>query len=161
MSEQFDASRVCDEPISADLMAKQNEMVEHLMLRPSALGNARLHAENELQRLINVCNRRAWGTVPPELRSPDKEETSALLEGLAQEDRHQLMHDARLATEQRALVERMANAEDQLRAQMQAEQEALALQEEEARERADFEAQDEAEKEARFQAWRAARRGAA
>lgn len=159
MSEEFDASLVYTDPVSEEVHARQNEAVEQLILRPNALANAKLHAENELRRLIAACNRLAWRSVPADLRQPSPEEANALLERLSQEDRHKLMNDARLAAEQRFLVVRMQEAHERCQAQMQAEREDLSIREKEARERVEFEAFDAAGKEERFQAWRAARAG--
>ena len=60
MSEEFDASQVWDEPVSADVVAAHDRTMTHLTQMPNAMANARLHAANELQRIINVCNRLAW-----------------------------------------------------------------------------------------------------
>lgn len=157
MSEEFDASLVYTEPVSEDVLAKQNETIEHLMQRPNALANAKLHAETDLRRLISACNRLAWRSVPADLRQPSPEEANALLERLSPEDRAKLMNDAKLTAEQRILVVRMQEAHAQCEIQMQAEQEAFAIREREAQEWAEFEAFDAASKEERFQAWRAAR----
>lgn len=157
MSEEFDASLIYSAPVSADVVAKQSETVENLMLRPNALANAKLHAENELKRLVNSCNRLAWRYVPADLRAPSEEETAALLGKLEQEDRHKLIHDSQQAAEQRVLVVQMQDAYERCMAQMQAEQAEYAQREVEAQLRAEFEAIDEAEKENRFQTWRAAR----
>lgn len=157
MSEEFDASLVFTDPVSEGVLAKQNEAIEHLMQRPNALANAKLHAETELRRLVSACNRLAWRSVPADLRQPSPEEANALLERLSQEDRHKLMNDAKLTAEQRILVVRMQEAHEQCLVQMQAEQEEHSIREREVQERAEFEAFDAAGKEDRFQAWRAAR----
>ncbi len=156
---EFDASLVHTDPVSEEVLAQQNHMAEQLMLRPNALANAKLHAENELRRLVSVCNRLAWRSVPADLREPALEERNALLERLEQEDRHKLMHDAKLAAEQRFLVARLQAAYEQCQAELAAEQEEMALREEEARLWAEFEAIDEQGKLARFEAWRAAQSG--
>jgi len=160
MSSEFDASQVYQEPLSGDVMAGQDQTVANLMQRPSALANAKLHAENELQRIINVSNRLAWGEVPGTLREPTQEEAAALMERLSQEDRHKLLNEARLGAEQRRLLAKMEDAHQQCVAQWQAEQKALELREQEELEWAEFEAFDAAGKEQRFNEWRAARRQA-
>ncbi len=159
MSEEFDASLVYTDPVSEEALAEQERAIEQLMLKPNALANARLHAENELRRLISACNRLAWRSVPADLRQPTPEEAAALLERLSPEDRDKLMTDARLTAEQRVMVVRVQEAHEQCMAQMQAEQEELAQREEEAKLRAEFEAYDNEGKQERFEAWRAARQG--
>lgn len=154
---EFDASLVHSDAVSDEVLAQQNKMAEQLMLRPNALANAKLHAENELHRLISACNRLAWRSMPAQMREPTSEEVNILLERLEQEDRHKLMNDAKLAAEQRFLVVRLQEAHAQCEAELAAEQEQMALQEQQAQEWAEFEAYDEAGKEARFNAWREAR----
>ncbi len=158
MSNPFDASQIWSEPVGAETLAEQSRTVEHLMLMPSALANAMLHAQNEMQRLINACNRTAWGSVPSELRPPEPSETAALLEGLSAEHREKLMRDARLAAEQRALLSLMKEAHEHYLAQLQKEQDELAHRQQAAAEWAEFDAHDTAEKQKRFEAWRASRR---
>jgi hypothetical protein len=160
MSSEFDASRVYMEPIAADIIEWQKGIVEQLALRPSALENAKLHSENELQRIINVTNRLAWGEVPQELREPTAEEAAGLLERLSGEDRDKLMKEAYAGAEQRSIVAMIHEAHERCLAEMHAEQEALAHQQAEAKERTEFEAFDAAGKEQRFQAWRASRQAA-
>lgn len=157
MSEEFDASLVYTDPVSEEALAEQNRQIEQLMLRPNALANAKLHAENDLTRLIAACNRLAWRSVPADLRQPTPEEAAALLERLTPEDREKLMTNARLTAEQRVMVVRIREAHEQCVAQIQAEQEAHAIQVIEAQEWAEFEAHDNAGKQERFAAWRAAR----
>jgi hypothetical protein len=159
MSEEFDASLVYTHPVSEEAMAEQDRSVAQLMLRPNALANAKLHAENELRRLIAACNRLAWRSVPADLRPPTPEEAAALLERLTEEEREKLMTDARATAEQRILVVKMQEAHEQALVQMQAEEQELVQRQEEAQELAEFEAFDAAGKEARFQAWRASRAG--
>ncbi|MGF1621117.1 MAG: hypothetical protein ACFCUR_10935 [Rhodomicrobiaceae bacterium] len=161
MSSEFDASRVYMEPVAADIIEWQKGIVEQLALRPSALENAKLHTENELQRIINVTNRLAWGEVPDDLREPTAEEAAALLERLSEEDREKLIKEAYAGAEQRSIVAMIREAHERCVAEMHAEQEALAHQQAKARERAEFETFDAAGKEQRFQAWRASRQQAA
>jgi hypothetical protein len=115
-------------------------------------------AERELGRLVNVCNRIAWGSVPAELRAPAPAEIAALLERLTPEDRERLTTEARNAAGQRDLIARMADAEAQCIALLEAEQSARAEEEALYEEWAEFEAIDAAGKMQRFEAWRAARR---
>src|SRR5262245_36344090 len=157
MSEQFDASLIWSEAVGGDIAAEHDKTVEGLMARPNALANAKLHAERELGRLVSVCNRVAWGSVPAELRVPAAAEISALLERLSAEDRERLMKEARNAAGQRYLVAKMSAAEVQCLAQLEAEEAARAEEEVRYREWAEFEAFDEAEKMKRFEAWRAGR----
>jgi hypothetical protein len=160
MSEEFDASQLFnDEPISEALIGEQERIIEELMQRPNALSNARLHAQNELLRIINRANRIAWRSVPPDLRAPSPDEKTALLQRLSDEDREKLLTDAHRAVGQRRFVQRIEDAYHQCMAQLQAEQEALAQHEEQAQLWAEFEAFDEAGKAARFEAWWAARKG--
>jgi hypothetical protein len=123
MNEEFDASLVWDEPVSDDVLAEHNRQVDRLMQMPNAFDNARLHAQNEMRRLISVCNRLAWRSVPKDLRAPSAEEKAALLERLGPEDREKLMNDARLTAQQRLLVERLEEAHEQYLALLQAEPE--------------------------------------
>lgn len=159
MSNEFDASQVSADPVAAEVLAEHDRTMEHLAKMPNALANAKLHAENEMQRIVNVCNRLAWGSVPAELRAPTAEETAALIERLSPEDREKLMRQAALGAGQRLLLARMEEAQQHHMAHMEAEQHEHAQREAEANEWAEFEAQDAAEKEQRFQAWRAARAG--
>jgi hypothetical protein len=160
MSNAFDASFICNEPLTADVLAEQQKTVEHWLTMPSALANAKLHAERELGRLVSACNRIAWGGLPPEQGKPNGQETSALLQRLGAEEREKLMRDSRLAAEQRHLLALIEEGEASWREQQRAEQEQLAQYEAEQEELAEFEAYDAAGKQARFEAWRAARRGA-
>ena len=158
MSDQFDASMIWSEAVGSDVIAKHQQTVEGMATRPNALDNARLHAERELGRLVNVCNRIAWGSVPAELRAPAPAEIAALLERLTPEDRERLTTEARNAAGQRDLIARMADAEAQCIALLEAEQNARAEEEALYEEWAEFEAIDAAGKMQRFEAWRAARR---
>ncbi len=159
MSEEFDATLVYQDPVGEEVHNEQIRTVEHLMQRPNAMANAKLHAENELRRLIASCNRLAWRSVPSDLRPPSPEEANALLERLSPEDRSKLIHDARLAAEHRFLVTRIQEAYAQCLAEIEAEQVELAHHEEEERARAEFEALDAAGKEERYQTWRAGKAG--
>ena len=157
MSEEFDASQVWDEPVSADVVAAHDRTMTHLTQMPNAMANARLHAANELQRIINVCNRLAWRAVPADLRKPGAEEAAALLDRLPPEDREKLLRESQLGAAQRLLLARMDEAQAAYQAQLRAAEEEAERQKREAAEWAEFEAYDAAGKEARFQAWRAAR----
>jgi hypothetical protein len=158
-SNEFDASLVCDEPIDVDVVEEQSRTVALLMQMPTAFANARLHAENDMQRLIQACNRLAWRSVPANLRAPTPEERGALLEQLSPEDRERLMRDSRLAAKQRSLLAVMEEAHQYYLAQLQVEQREFAEREVLAREWAEFEVYDVAEKEKRFAEWRASRPG--
>jgi hypothetical protein len=158
MSDQFDASLIWSEPVSAEVLAEHQKTVEGWLMRPSALSNAKLHAERELGRLVSVCNRIAWGSVPAELRAPEAAEIAALLERLSPEDRQRLMDEARNAAGQRDLVAKIAEAEAAYLAQVEAERAVIAEQEALHQEWAEFEAFDEAGKQQRFEVWRASRR---
>jgi hypothetical protein len=159
MSNPFDASLIDAGPIGAEVLAEQAGKVADLMQRPNALANAKLHADNEMRRLVMACNRTAWGTVAAEPRGPTAEEAAALLERLGAENREKLLGEARLAAAQRALIASMAEAQQQSLARLEAEQAELAQREADAQEWAAFEADDAAAKEQRFLAWRAGRRG--
>ncbi|MBC8048601.1 MAG: hypothetical protein H7X92_00445 [Chitinophagales bacterium] len=159
MSTQFDASKGYHEALSNDILAQQQAAVEGWMERPSALANAHLHAQNELNRLVLACNRLAWGTLPDDTREPTGEETAALLQHLNAEDCQKLLRDMRLAAEQRSLVMRIEHAERQHAERLAAEQAEMARAEAEAQELAAFEAFDAAGRAARFEAWRAAEKG--
>jgi hypothetical protein len=160
MSTEFDVSQLCnDEPMNEGAIAEQERLIEQLMTRPNALANARLHAQNEVLRIINIANRLAWRGVPADLRAPTPEEKAALLERLSPEDREKILKEARSAVAQRRFATRIEEAYQQCMAQLQAEQEHQAYQEQEAREWAEFEAFDEATKAQRFEAWRASRAG--
>lgn len=157
MSDQFDASLIWNEPVSAEVLADHLKTVEGWLTRPSALSNAKLHAERELGRLVSVCNRIAWGSVPAELRAPAPAEVAALLERLSAEDKQRLLDEARHAADQRDLVAKIAQAEAAYLEQVEAERAAMAEQEALHREWAEFEAFDAAGKQQRFETWRASR----
>jgi hypothetical protein len=159
MSNEFDASQLWSEPVPEETLAAQRRTVADLMQRPNALTNAKLHAERELERLVMVCNRLAWGAIPAERRAPDAGEVEALLAQLDEEKRGKLLADASRAAEQRLLVSAMQQAELHCIAQLQAEQAQFAAHEAEQQEWAEFEAFDAAGKAERFAAWRAARMG--
>jgi hypothetical protein len=160
MSTEFDASQICnDEPMSAGAIAEQEHLIEQLMDRPNAMANARLHAQNELQRIVNAANRIAWRYVPADMRAPAAEEKSALLASLSEADREKLLKEARSAVAQRRFVTRIEEAYEQCMALLQVQQAEMASRESEAREWAEFEAYDEATKAERFQIWRASRPG--
>ncbi len=155
---QFDVSKGHFEAIGGDVVAKHGQMVEHWSQMQSALANAKLHAQNELNRLVGLCNRAVWGAMPADARAPSPEEMAQVLAGLADDAREALLANCRLAAEQRHLVSLIEAAEARQLEMLAAEEAKMAAAEAEARERAEFEAVDEAGKEARFQAWRAARR---
>ena len=158
MDDQFDASGVWDGAISDEAIADHRKKVEGWLMWPSALSNAKLHAERELDRLVKACNRIAWGAVPSTLRRPSPAESEALLGRLGADDREKLIREARHAAEQRGLLEKIAEAEAHYFLQLEAER--IALSEEEARnqEWAEFEAYDAAGQQQRFEAWRASRK---
>ncbi|MGO9459394.1 MAG: hypothetical protein ACLP1W_04580 [Rhodomicrobium sp.] len=174
MTSQFDASFAYTGPIGADVSAAHAREIEHAMFMPSKLANAKLHANNELQRWVLACNRLVWGSMPADAREPAAGEIAALLEQLSPENRERLLKESQLAAEARNLVALLEAAEIEARARLEVQwaEQARAEAEEQARfeaqqaemaraeaERAlreEFEAIDEAGKEARFQAWRAA-----
>jgi hypothetical protein len=155
---EFDASLICGEPVDAATVEEQVRTVSLLMPMAGAFANAKLHAEANLQRLVQACNRLAWQSVPAGLRAPSPEETAALLERLSPDDRERLMRDARLAAAQRSLLAVMEEVYQRQLAQFHAEQVELAGREALAREWGEFEAYDAAGKQERFAAWRASRR---
>ena len=154
MTNPFDASLIGEGTVAADVLAEQNRKVQDLMQRPNALANARLHAQNDMIRLVNACNRVAWGTVTTEPRAPTPDETAALLERLSPEDREKLTREAATAAQQRSLLMHMDEAQRHYLSELQAE---IAEREAEAHAWAEFEAHDAAGKEQRWQAWRASR----
>jgi hypothetical protein len=139
MTSQFDASFAYTGPVSAEVQTAQSREIEQLRLMPGKLANAKLHANNELQRWVLACNRLVWGAMPAEARQPAPGEIAALLEQLSPENRERLLKESQLAAEARNLTMLISAAESE-----------TALREE-------FEAFDMAEKEARFQAWRSGR----
>lgn len=175
MTSQFDASFAYTGPLSEEVQRAHRGEVERDMSMPGKLANAKLHANNELQRWVLACNRLVWGQLPAEMRMPEAREIALLMEQLSSENRERLMKESRLAAEARNLVALLEAAEVEAQARLQAQEveEARARAEmqarleahraEEARMAAEhalrqqFEAEDEACKEARFQAWRAAR----
>jgi hypothetical protein len=158
VSAEFDASLVCSDPLNEEVLARHREEVEHCATMPSALANAKLHAERELGRLVAACNRLVWGAPSPGSRAPSSDETAALLQRLGPEDRERLLRDSRLASEQRQLLASMEEAETRLVDQLRAEETEMARQEAERLEFAEFEEYDAADKPRRFEAWRASRR---
>ncbi|ADP71618.1 hypothetical protein Rvan_2394 [Rhodomicrobium vannielii ATCC 17100] len=160
MSHEFDASLIHPEPAAEALPPDLRNAVESAKRMPSAFANAKLHGENELRRLVQSCNRIAWGTVPSDLRAPSREEAEALLAALAPDVREKLLAEAKLAAEQRRFVGILRIIEREVAAQKAAEQADRVRYEAEQREIAEFEAFDAAGKAARFEAWRASRRGA-
>jgi hypothetical protein len=157
MTNPFDASLISEGTVGADVLAEQHRKVEDLMQRPNALANAKLHAQNDLIRLVNACNRVAWGTVTTEPRAPTPEETAALLERLSPEDREKLTSSATAAAQQRSLLMHMDEAQRHYHSELQAEQAEIAEREAAAQAWAEFEAFDAAGKEERFRTWLASR----
>jgi hypothetical protein len=175
MSTPFDASFAYTGPISAEVQAGNASEVAHCGSMPGKLANAKLHANNEVQRWVLACNRLVWGEMPAELRQPAQGEIPALLQALPPDKQERLLKEAQLAAEARHLVALLDAAEIEAHAQLEAQQaeEARAEAEERARFEAqhaelarmqaeqalreEFEAVDAAGKEARFQAWRTSR----
>ncbi len=157
MSTQFDVSLGYFEPLNDEIITQQQATVDGWMQKPSALANAHLHAQNELNRLILACNRLAWGSLPEDGRAPTTDEMAALMQHLSPADGEKLTRDLRLAAEQRSLVTRIEEAEALHAARLQTEQEELVRQNAEALQMAEFEAFDAAEKIGRYNAWRAAK----
>ncbi len=156
MTQPFDASLIDNEPVSDTVLAAHQRDVESWMTMQSALANAKLHAVNELTRLVNACNRLSWGfDTAYEPRRGEPGEIAELLQRLKPDDREKLMRDAKAAKDQRALVDAIADADAVLHARMQAAEDEHAKMLAEQQDRAEFETHDQAEKEARFQAWRA------
>ncbi len=175
MTSQFDASFAYTGPVSEEVQAAHREEIERSMHMPGKLANAKLHANNELQRWMLSCNRLVWGgDVSGPLRRPSPEEIAWLFQQLNPEYRERLMNESRLAAEARHLVELLEAAEveaharlaaqriEEARLQAEAQARLAAQQAREARTHAEralweeFEAFDEAQKEERFNAWRAA-----
>ncbi|MGO9545656.1 MAG: hypothetical protein ACLPPF_12795 [Rhodomicrobium sp.] len=175
MTSQFDASFAYTGPIGDDVKAAHASEIEHAMFMPSKLSNAKLHANNDLQRWVLACNRLVWGGMPEGARQPSPEEIAWLLEQLPPDNRERLLKESQAAAEARNLVALLeaaeieaharlevqraeeARAEAEARARFEAQHAEMARAEAERALRAEFEAIDAAEKEARFQAWRAAR----
>jgi len=157
MSQQFDASRIYREPPDSQTIAQQERELDELRQRPIGLSNAKLHAQRDLEAQTAVCNRIAWGGTPRQMREPEPDEVTALLEGLNEEDRDKLMDQAMLVAAQRHWLYRLEEAEERHLAEAKADQEQRAQAEAEAREWAEFEADDAAGKQERFKQWRAAK----
>jgi hypothetical protein len=175
VTSQFDASFAYTGQINAEVQAAHAREIESSMFMPSKLANAKLHANNELQRWVLACNRLVWGAMPDDTRQPTQGEIGALLEQLAPENRERLLKESQLAAEARNLVALLsaaeveaqarleaqraeeARAEAEARAQLEAQRAELARAEAERLLREEFEVFDAAGKEARFQVWRAGR----
>jgi hypothetical protein len=157
MTNPFDASLMAEGSVGADILAEQHRKVEDLMQRPNALANARLHAQNDMIRMVHACNRTAWGTVTVEPRAPTPEEVAELMQRLSPEDQEKLKGEAETAARQRALLMLMDEAQRHYHSELEAERAEIAEREAEAQAWAEFEAHDAATKAERFQAWRAAR----
>lgn len=160
MSHPFDASLAGTGPVSEEAQERQRRDVEGWMQMPSALGNAKLHAQRELERLVLSCNRLAWGPGAFERRAPDAAEAAELFHRLGAEASGRLSEERRLADEQRSLIALIEAAEQRYAEQLREEQAERARIEAERQEWAAFEAHDAAGKQARFAAWRAQRGGA-
>jgi hypothetical protein len=175
MSSQFDASYAFTGPIREEVQMAHQQEVEHSAHMPGKLANAKLHANNDLQRWVTSCNRLVWGQVTGSLRQPSREEIAWLMEQLNPEYRERLLSESRMASEARHLVEMLEAAEVEAQARLAAQRAEDARMQAEAHARmqaqrvhearsqserqlwAEFEAYDDTQKEARFQAWRAAR----
>jgi hypothetical protein len=175
MSTPFDASFASPGGINADVQAAHASEVERCMMMPGKLANAKLHANNDLQRAVLACNRLVWGQMPADVRAPADGEILALLQVLPPDKIEKLLKEAQLAAEARHLVAMLdaaeieaqsrleaqqaeaARAESEERARMEAEAAERAQADRERALRAEFEAIDAAGKEARFQAWLARR----
>jgi hypothetical protein len=176
MTSQFDASYAYNGGIPEETQAAHREEVERSKHMPGKLANAKLHANNEMQRWALSCNRLIWGPqVSGPLRPPTREEVAWLMEQLNPEYQQRLMHEARQAAEARHLVELLEEAEveaharlaaqraEDARVQAEAQARMQAQQAHAARTHAEralwdeFEIYDNQQKEARFKAWRAAR----
>ena len=64
MTSQFDASFAYTGPLSAEVQAAHAGEIERLQFMLSKIANAKLHANNELQRWVLACNRLVWGAMP-------------------------------------------------------------------------------------------------
>jgi hypothetical protein len=176
MTSQFDASYAYSGGIPEEIQAAHREEVERSKHMPGKLANAKLHANNEMQRWALSCNRLIWGPqVSGPLRPPSREEIAWLMEQLNPDYQQRLMHEARQAAEARHLVEILEEAEveaharlaaqraEDARVQAEAQARMQAQQAHAARTHAEralwdeFEIYDNQQKEARFKAWRAAR----
>jgi hypothetical protein len=171
MSTPFDASFASAGAIGAEVQAAHAGEVERCMMMPGKLANAKLHANNELQRWVLACNRLVWGEAPAGLRAPAEGEIAALLRALPPEKSERLLKEAQLAAEARHLVALLESAEAEAQARLEAHQAEAARAEAEERARiearaaelaraereralrAEFEAVDAAAKETRFRAW--------
>src|SRR5579883_3262493 len=111
MTSQFDASFAYTGPISEDVKAAHFHEAGLLRSMPAKLANAKLHANNELQRWVLACNRLVWGDMPADARRPGQSEIAALLEQLPLEKRERLLKESQLAAEARNLVTLLSAAE--------------------------------------------------
>lgn len=157
MSNEFDASLVCSEPVGPETLARQQADVENWLRMPSALSNAKLHAQRELEARVGVCNRLVWGYGPTPTRAPAEEEIGALLQSLDPQKSERLMGEARLTNEQRSLIALIEDGERRYVERLRAEQAEQAQRDAARRELEEFEAFDMAGKQDRFEAWRAQR----
>lgn len=160
MSHAFDASLAGAGPVSEEAQARQRREVEGWERMPSALANAKLHAQRELERLVGSCNRLAWGYGAFERRAPEAGEVAELFGRLGAEGSGRFGEACRQANEQRHLIVLIEEAERRYAEQLRREQIEMTRIEAEKQEWAAFEAYDAAGKQARFAAWRAQRGGA-
>jgi hypothetical protein len=157
MTSQFDASFAYTGQISAEVQAAHASEIEHSMMMPSKLANAKLHANNELRRWTLACNRLVWDGMPADARRPAQDEIAALLEQLSPENRDRLLKESQLAAEARNLVALLSAAEVEAHALLEAKRAEEERAEAQRALREQFEAFDAAGKEARFHAWLAER----
>ena len=121
MSSQFDASYAFTGQVAEDVQMAHHQEVERSANMPGKLANAKLHANNELQRWVTSCNRLVWGQVTGPLRQPSREELAWLFEQLNPEYRERLLNESRMAAEARYLVELLEAAEVEAHARMAAQ----------------------------------------
>jgi hypothetical protein len=157
MSHEFDASLICSESVSPETLAQQQADVDNWMRMPSALSNAKLHAQRDLEARYGACNRLVWGYGHTPTRTPFADEIAGLLQSLDPGKREKLMNEARLAKEQRSLIALIEEGERRYVERLRAEEAEQALHSAARRELEEFEAFDLAGKRERFEAWRAQR----
>jgi hypothetical protein len=153
MSHEFDASLVCNEPVSSETLVRQQADVDNWMRMPSALSNAKLHAQRELEARIGACNRLVWGYGHTPTRVPAADEIAGLFQSLAPEKGEKLMGETRQANEQRSLIALIEDGERRYVESRRAEEAEQAHQDAWRRELEKFEAFDIAGKQERFEAW--------
>jgi hypothetical protein len=153
MSHDYDVSLVCREAVSHETSERQRVDVENWLRMPSALANAKLHAQRELEARVGACNRLVWGYGAVAPRAPSAEEAAALMQWLGVEKREKLLGEARLANEQRNLLALIKEAERRYAEQARANEAEQARREAWRRVLEEFEAHDAAGRQARFEAW--------